>query len=332
MPHQQTPTTEDELIARCFAPIAGEGGLGLRDDAALLSPTPGHHLVLTADAVASGVHFFPTDPPPTIAHKALAVNVSDLVAKGSRPAGFLLTLALPDGWEISWLEAFCAGLGRAAALYGCPLLGGDTVRANGALWLSITAIGEVPSGRMVRRTTARPGDRVCVTGTIGDSALGLALRLDPDAAWAGALEGPDREFLEARYLSPGPRLAAAAILRDHASAAMDISDGLAGDLAKMMRVSGTAATVETRSIPLSPAARRAVAASPGLLDRVVTGGDDYEVLCTVPGVRLATFLDECAAADVPAAAIGHVVEGEGLPVFRDGAEERRYERGSFSHF
>jgi thiamine-monophosphate kinase len=259
--------TEEELIARCFAPIAGKGGLGLQDDAALLSPTAGHDLVLTADAVVAGVHFFPTDPPRTIAHKTLAVNVSDLVAKGSRPAGFLLTLALPDEWEVSWLEAFCAGLGRAAALYGCPLLGGDTVRANAALWLSVAAIGEVPSARMVRRTTARPGDRVCVTGTIGDSALGLALRLEPDAPWAGALEEPDRAFLESRYLSPGPRLAAAAILLDHASAAMDISDGLAGDLAKMMRVSGTAATVESPSIPLSPAVCRAVAASPACSTR-----------------------------------------------------------------
>jgi len=326
------PMSEDALIARFFAPIAGEGGLGLRDDAALLVPRPGHDLVLTVDAVVAGVHFFPDDPPAAIAHKALGVNVSDLVAKGSSPIGFLLTLALPDPWDPAWLEAFSAGLGQAAAQYGCPLLGGDTVRANAALSLSVTALGEVPAGRMVRRSTARPGDRICVTGTIGDAALGFALRLEPDAAWTRALEAGDREFLASRYLTPGPRLEAAAILRDHASAAMDVSDGLAGDLAKMMRAGGTTASVETKSIPLSPAAARAVDTDPALFDRLITGGDDYEVLCAVPPENLASFLKTCAGAGVPAAAIGHVLKGGGLPVFRDGLTERRYERGSFSHF
>jgi thiamine-monophosphate kinase len=324
--------TEDQLIERCFAPIAGEGGLGLRDDAALFSPRPGHDLILTADALVAGVHFFPDDPPPAVAHKALAVNVSDLVAKGSRPAGFLLALALPDDWQAAWLESFCAGLDLAAKLYAIPLLGGDTVLAKGPLSMSVTALGEVPAGRMVRRTTARPGDRLCVTGTIGDAALGLALRLDPGAAWGAVLHEGERAFLIDRYLHPRPHPEIAAILRDHASAAMDISDGLAGDLAKMMRVSRTTATVETRLIPFSPAAARAAAASPGLLDRLVTGGDDYEVLCAVPEAQLASFLDRCTEAGVPAATIGHVASGEGLPVFSDGAEQKRYERGSFSHF
>lgn len=325
--------TEDELIERYFAPLAGPGGLALKDDAARFNPAPGHDLVLTVDAVVAGVHFFPHDPPEAIAHKALAVNVSDLVAKGSRPAGFLLTLALSEGWSEPWLEAFCAGLGEAAKLYNCPLLGGDTVAANGALVLSVTAIGEVPAGRMVRRTTARPGDRICVTGTIGDAVLGLALRRDEDAPWARALDDKQREFLVDRYLYPRPRLPVAAILQDTASAAMDVSDGLAGDLAKMMRVSGTCATIETPLVPLSLAARRATAAAgPDLLQRLMTGGDDYEVLCAVPETQIAAFLLRCAEAGVPAAAIGHVSAGEGLPVFRDGVIEKRYERGSFSHF
>lgn len=332
MPSLSTRMTEDQLIERCFAPIAGEGGLSLRDDAALFTPRPGQDLVLTADAVVAGVHFFPDDPPLAIAHKALAVNVSDLVAKGSRPAGFLLTLALPDDWHAAWLETFCAGLDQTAKLYGIPLLGGDTVRAKGPLSLSVTALGEVPTGQMVRRTTARPGDRLCITGTIGDAALGLALRLDPAAAWGRVLDEAGRAFLADRYLYPRPRLKIAAILREHASAAMDISDGLAGDLAKMMRVSQTTATVETRRIPFSAAATRAMAASAELLDLLITGGDDYEVLCAVPEAQLASFLRRCAEADIPAAAIGHVASGEGLPLFCDGAEERRYERGSFSHF
>lgn len=324
--------TEDELIERYFAPLAGAGALGLRDDAARVIPTPGHDTVMTVDAVVAGVHFFPDDPAAAIAAKALAVNVSDLVAKGARPTGFLLTLGLPEGWKEAWLATFCAGLGEASARYGCPLLGGDTVRATGGLWLSVTALGEVPAGEMVRRTAARPGDRICVTGTIGDAALGLALRLAPDAAWGRAVPPAERAVLLDRYLHPQPRIAVAPVLRRFANAAMDVSDGLAGDLAKMMRASGAAAVVDRQLVPLSPAARRAIEADPDLLDRALTGGDDYEVLCTVPDARAEAFLEACSAAGVPAAAIGHVIAGEGLPIFRDGDQETRYERGSFSHF
>jgi thiamine-monophosphate kinase len=332
MPSRSSRPTEDELIVRYFEPLAGDGGLALKDDAAVLTPSPDHDLVLTADALVAGVHFFPDDPPAAIAWKALGVNVSDIAAKGARPAGFLLALALPEDWTEPWLKAFCAGLREASATYDCPLLGGDTVRARGPLSLSITAIGEVPTGRMVRRTTARPGDWICMTGTIGDAALGLALRLDGNAPWAQGLSQDDRDFLLDRYLHPRPRLAMIDILRAYANAAMDVSDGLAGDLAKMLRASGATAAVETAKIPLSAAACRAMSADAGLLDRIVTGGDDYEILCTVPEDKLASFLAASERAGVPAAAVGRVLAGEGLPVFRDGATERRYERGSFSHF
>lgn len=324
--------SEDELIARFFAPLAGEGGLGLRDDAARLQPTPGHDLILTVDGLAAGVHFLPDDRPASIARKALAVNVSDLAAKGAEPSGFLLTLALPADWTEAWLEGFAEGLAEAAEAFHCPLLGGDTVRANGPLWLSVTALGQVPTGRMIRREGARPGDRICVTGTIGDAALGLALRRGDGPAWGSGLSGAEQEFLVDRYLHPRPRLAAAKGLREHASAAMDISDGLAGDLAKMMRVSAASATVDLEALPVSPAARAALQTDPGLLDLLVTGGDDYEILCAVPDNRLAAFLAASASAGVAAAAIGIVEAGEGLPVFRHGGSERHYEQGSFSHF
>ncbi|HEX8662595.1 MAG TPA: thiamine-phosphate kinase [Beijerinckiaceae bacterium] len=321
---------EDELIARYFAPIAGEGALGLKDDAALVRPRPGHDLVVTADAIVAGVHFFPDDPAASVAVKALGVNVSDLAAKGATPAGFVLTLTLPQDWTETWLVAFCEGLGEASRAFACPLLGGDTVRGP-ALALSITAFGEVPEGRMVRRTTARPSDRLCVSGTIGDGALGLALR-GGAPSWAAALSGDERAFLIDRYLHPRPRIALAPALLAHASAAMDVSDGLAGDLAKMMRASGTAAAVEADSIPLSPAARAALAADPSLFDRLVTGGDDYEVLAAVPPERLETFLKASVEAGVATSAIGTVTEGQGPPVFRRGGTERRYAQGSYSHF
>ncbi|HEX2724797.1 MAG TPA: thiamine-phosphate kinase [Beijerinckiaceae bacterium] len=327
-----SPLSEDELIARFFAPLAGEGGLALKDDAALLRPREGHELVLTVDGVVAGVHFLPGDPAAAIAHKALAVNMSDLAAKGAEPAGFLLTLALPDDWTEPWLEAFRDGLGDASRAFACPLLGGDTVRSAGPFWISITALGHVPSGGMVRRTSARPGHRICVTGTIGDAALGLAVHRGSADAAILALPGPDKSYLIERYLYPRPRLAVAETLRRHAAAAMDISDGLAGDLAKMMRASGASAEVETACIPLSPAAGAAVAKNPALIDLLVTGGDDYEILCAVPEDRLAGFLAETAALGAPATVIGTVTAGDGLPVFRSPHGERRYERGAYQHF
>jgi thiamine-monophosphate kinase len=325
-------SSEDELIARFFAPLAGEGGLGLKDDAALLRPAPGHDLVLTVDGVVAGVHFLPDDPPASVARKALGVNLSDVAAKGAEPAGFLLTLALPDDWTEAWLSGFSQGLGEAAEASRCPLLGGDTVRANGPLWISVTALGQVPAGRMVPRGGARPGDRLCVTGTIGDAALGLALRAADPPAWAAHLSDREREHLADRYLHPRPRLAVAAALRAHASAAMDVSDGLAGDLAKMMRASGTSASVDLNAIPLSPAAQAALASDTSLIDQIATGGDDYEILCAVSTDRLAAFLADAAAAEVETTVIGQVEDGEGQPVFRCGDRERSYARGSFSHF
>src|SRR5262249_42913063 len=196
-----------------------------------LKPPAGHDLVLTADGIVAGIHFFPDDPPATVAKKALRVNLSDLAAKGARPLGFLLTLALPKETGDAWLAAFARGLGADGESFGCPLLGGDTVRTLGPVAISITAFGAVPRGKMVRRAGAQPGDRVLVTGTIGDAALGLELRREPSAAKRWGLARRHQAFLATRYLVPEPRNALAAAVRVHASAAMDASDGLASDLA-----------------------------------------------------------------------------------------------------
>ncbi|MBI3275516.1 MAG: thiamine-monophosphate kinase, partial [Methylocystis sp.] len=168
--------TEDELIAHFFAPIAGKEGLGLEDDAALLSLGAAGDLVVTTDALVAGVHFFEEDAPGLIAKKALRVNLSDLAAKAAAPLGFLLALALPRDWTNDWLAAFAAGLGEDARDFACPLIGGDTVRTPGPLTVSITALGRAPPGRFVFRAGARPGDLVYVSGTIGDAAFGLAAR------------------------------------------------------------------------------------------------------------------------------------------------------------
>ena len=325
--------SEDALIARYFAPIAGPGGLRLADDAAVLSPRPDEDIVLTKDALVAGVHFFADDPPGAIAQKALRVNLSDLAAKAAAPLGFLLGLALPPDWTEEWLAAFAQGLGEDAARFSCPLLGGDTVRTPGPLTLSITALGCVPQGRMLRRQAAQTGDRMYVSGTIGDAALGLRLRLSKpeDASWIDALGPVDRAHLASRYLLPQPRLALRAALQDNASAAMDVSDGLVGDCRKLLGRHG--ARVELARLPLSPAAREAIALAPALFDLAVTGGDDYEILCAVPPTKSQAFEAAARAADTPVTHIGEVAPPGRAPVFlgRDGAP-RHFGTGSFSHY
>ncbi len=320
---------EDELIARYFAPLAGPAGLGLRDDAALLEPPPGEDVVLTTDALVAGVHFFADDPPGAIARKALRVNLSDLAAKGARPLGFLLALALPAEWSEDWLKAFAAGLGADAAAYGCPLAGGDTVATPGPLTLAVTAFGAVPKGRMARRSGVRPRDRLYVTGTIGDSAIGLAIRrgCGPDIPHA------DKEFLLDRYLAPRPRVELAKVVAMRANGCMDVSDGFVGDLTKMLAVSGVTARVPIYRLPLSPAARAAIAARPELFAIAATGGDDYELLAAVAPESAPAFEAEAAAAGVPVAFVGEAAEGDGPPLFvgPDGGQVT-FPRGSYSHF
>jgi thiamine-monophosphate kinase len=328
--------SEDDLIASLLAPLAGRAGLGLRDDAALIDLPEGMQVVATKDALVAGVHFFADDAPEDIARKALRVNVSDLAAKGSDPIGFLLSIALTENIDRQWMTAFVQGLREDATLYHCPLIGGDTVRTSGPLVISVTALGTVPRGRMALRTGAKAGDIIYVSGTIGDSTLGLRLRLkgERDAGWAGRLSVSSQAHLLRRYLLPAPRLALAHVVRAYAHGAMDVSDGLAGDLAKMLRVSNAGGEVRLADVPLSQAAREAVALDGALLDVAVTGGDDYEILCTVAPQNAVAFEQAAKGTSVPVTAIG-VVTGEvdGLPRFIDATgTARTFEKGSYSHF
>jgi thiamine-monophosphate kinase len=323
---------EDSLIARYFKPIATDpGAFGLVDDAAILKAL-GEDLVVTSDAIVEGVHYLASDPPDTVARKALRTNLSDLAAKGAAPAGFVLTLALRTADE-SWLESFARALGEDAKSFACPLLGGDTVSTPGPVTISITAFGRVPEGTMVRRSGARPGDRVMVSGTIGDATLGLDILKKGAIAKALAGDPKGSETLIARYRVPQPRNALAAAVRDHASAAMDVSDGLAGDLAKLCAASGVSAVIDTPSIPASATAagllsRRAVG-----IETLIAGGDDYEILCTIPEARAAAFAEAARQAGVAVTAIGTIMAGEGLPRFLDGAgKELALTRLSHSHF
>ncbi len=273
-------SAEDRLIARFFKPLATHpGALGLTDDAAFVTPPPGCDLVLKTDAIIGGVHFFADDPADLVARKALRVNLSDLAAKGAKPLGFLVSLALPKEIGEDWLGQFAQGLHADATHYDCPLFGGDTDRTPGPITIAISMFGTVPQGTMPRRAGAKPGDRVLVSGSIGDAALGLRLRNGAD--WK--INDAQRQHLSSRYLLPQPRNALAEAVRRFASASMDVSDGLAGDLAKLARVSGVAAVVEVTRVPLSDAAKAALAAEPALIEPVLTGGDDYEIVCTRAG-------------------------------------------------
>jgi thiamine-monophosphate kinase len=319
---------EDSLIARYFKPLATDPGtFGLSDDAAVLRASA-DDLVVTTDAVVEGVHFLPDDPPDTIARKALRVNLSDLAAKGAVPAGFVLTLALRVQ-DDAWLSSFARALGEDAAAFACPLFGGDTVSTPGPLMISITAFGRVPPGEMVRRLGAQAGDRVVVTGTIGDAALGLAVlkgrALDLDEA--------GRDELIARYRVPQPRNALALVVREHASAAMDVSDGLAGDLIKLCAVSGVSAEIDLAAIPLSQPAAALLQRELVDIETLVAGGDDYEILCTVPAARFDAFIRGAQTAGVAVSAIGTVVAGPSAPRFLDAqGGEVALSRLSYSHF
>lgn len=323
-PSSSTVRGEEALIQDFLAPLTAgfAGAYGLKDDCATIAPSPGHELVLKTDPIAEGVHFLPGDPAADIAWKALAVNVSDLAAKGARPIAYLMALSFPQAPTSTWMTGFARGLGEAQAAFGIALAGGDTDRRPGPTTVSITVLGEVPVGTMVRRGDARPGDRILVSGTLGCSALGLAV-LQADAGGAAlpaglALTAAERAALIDRYRRPRPRLALAPLLRAHARAAMDLSDGIVKDLGRMIRTSGCGAVVEAARLPLSAPVARIMALEPARFAGIVSAGDDYEVLAACAPQTAAALVRAASAASVPLTDIGEITDGADL-VVRDGA-------------
>ncbi len=303
---------EYDRIARHFRPLAGPDSLGLTDDAAVFAPPPGRELVVTADAMVEGVHFLPGTAPGLVARKLLRVNLSDLAAMAAVPLGYLVTISVPRDFGDEWFAGFAAGLAQDQAEFGIAMLGGDTTQTPGPLCLSLTAIGHVAPGQALRRSGARAGDEVWVTGTIGDGALGLA-------AARGELADPDG-YLKGRYDLPTPRLGLA--LQGWARAGMDVSDGLFQDLGHICRASGVAAVVEADLVPLSPQAR---AAGPAWRETALVGGDDYELLLAVPpGLA--------RPAGLPATRIGVFTAGEGVRVLDAAGQEMALSRRGWSHF
>ncbi|MCR9175752.1 MAG: thiamine-phosphate kinase [Alphaproteobacteria bacterium] len=284
---------EFERIDRIFAPLSAgaPGAFGLTDDAALLPELPpGQAWTVTVDALVAGVHFLADDPPDLIARKALRCNLSDLAAMGAVPAGYTLALALPRGMEdaVPWIEQFAIGLGQDQAEFGIHLFGGDSVSTDGPIWASITAFGTVSGDRPLRRSGARPGDDIWVSGTLGDAALGLLVLRGQ------ILRDDVTESLVGRYHLPHPRVSLGPALVGTAHAALDISDGLVQDAGHIARRSGVAIEIEAPSLPLSQAMIACIDSDPDLLHHVLVGGDDYELLFTAaPEAR--TAIEEIAA-------------------------------------
>ncbi len=310
---------EFEAIARLLRPLAAGApeALGLADDAAVLSPRPDCDLVISQDALVEGVHFLSDDALDLVARKLLRVNLSDLAAKGAEPYGYLLAAAWPPrcGWPER--ERFVQGLAADQALFGLKLLGGDTTSTPGPLTLAVTILGWTPQGRMIRRAGARPGDRVLVSGTIGDGWLGLK-------AAQGALadvSGEEAAWLAGRYRLPEPRVELREPLLEHAVAAADVSDGLIADAGHLGQAGGVAIALELDRLPVSEPAQIWLSGQPDQVQTLVelaTGGDDYEVVCACAPDHAAELIAACEACGVAMTDIGEVRAGEGITVLHQG--------------
>ena len=325
---------EFDLIASVFAPLAKDSGaLGLRDDAAVLRPSEGHEIVVSCDAINEGVHFLKDDPADSIGHKALAVTLSDLAAKGARPYAYLLSLSLPRDISPDWLKGLAAGLHALQTDAGVTLVGGDTTASQGGTSIVVTGLGLVPQGHAVLRLGAKPGDRLYVSGTIGDAHLGLRLLQDPSLANTWGLSEEDVAFLVERYRRPSPRFDLALLLRNFAQASIDVSDGLVGDIDKLCQVSHVGATLMTERVPFSKAARKALASEPGLLPGLITAGDDYELVAALPERCVAAFEAEVEAKQLRFASIAEVGGGDlQVRVLDAKGEKLALSHRGFSHF
>jgi thiamine-monophosphate kinase len=324
---------EFEIISRYFSPLAtNPAALGLLDDAAVLSIPEGQELVATCDTITGGVHFLINDPPDTIAYKALATSLSDLAAKGARPYVYLLSVAFGERPLPPWLEAFAMGLQAAQEESGIDLVGGDTCATLGPLTVTVTAIGLLPQGEAVLRRGAMAGDRICVSGTIGDAALGLKLLRQPQLATEWALSDEEGAFLIERYQRPSARHGLVLPLRQCARAAIDISDGLVSDVGKLCKASGVGATIEAARVPLSAAATKAVACTPGLLLDLLTAGDDYEIAAAMEAAHVGAFEWEAKDHGVTITVIGEVRPGGGVKVLDEEGRSLKLDHTGFTHF
>jgi thiamine-monophosphate kinase len=328
-----TRSGEFELIERYFAPLSGAGGFGLKDDAALVEIGKSGWLVITQDAIAERVHFLPGDPPATIAKKALRINLSDLAAKGAAPFSFSMALGLPADWTEDWLAEFAKGLGEDCRRYRVELSGGDTFRVEAGPVIAITALGRIEPDRYATRMGAKPGDCLFVTGEIGAAAFGLQVRL-------GMLRIEDSSFaamLEERYLTPEPPVEFAPLIGKFATAAIDISDGFVGDLRKLAVASSVGFQISADCIPyvggLGASAPDAFPDRSSAVQTALTGGDDYQILFTVPEECVAEVIEASREIGVRVTRLG-VADGSSgkVAILAPDGAEIAFDRAAWLHF
>ncbi|PIF92211.1 thiamine-phosphate kinase [Acidovorax sp. 62] len=325
---------EFDLIARYFTRPVRHAALGVGDDCALLAPRPGMQLAISSDMLVEGRHFFADVDPEALGHKALAVNLSDLAACGAKPMAFTLALALPRVDE-AWLAGFSRGLLALADAHGCELVGGDTTQ--GPLNICITVFGEVPAGQALLRSGARAGDDIYVSGTLGDARLALEALL-------GHIHLPNDLLAQARLRleRPTPRVALGLALRGIASSAMDVSDGLLGDFAHILKASGVGACIHTHETIKLIAASAYLSSATGLFDTqtsapllhqcTLAGGDDYELVFTAPPAHRAAVAAAAAQSQTPVARIGQVQAEPGLRLVDAQGQPVEHRFASFDHF
>ncbi|MXN30745.1 thiamine-phosphate kinase [Delftia sp. CH05] len=316
---------EFDLIRRFFQRPVRRAALGVGDDCALLAPAPGMQLAVSSDMLVEGRHFFADVDPRLLGHKSLAVNLSDLAACGARPLAFTLALSLPRA-DAAWTEAFAAGLLALADAHGCELVGGDTTQ--GPLNICITVFGEVPPGQALLRSGARAGDDIWVSGSLGDARLALEALLDHTTLPPGTLAAA-RQRLEA----PTPRVALGQALRGIASSALDVSDGLLGDLGHILEQSRVGASLDTRLItPLLDAGRHTPLAIDLLHQCTLSGGDDYELCFTAPADRRDAVQAAGRDSATRVTRIGCIEEQPGLRLIGPDGAAMAPRWASFDHF
>ncbi|HTW51030.1 MAG TPA: thiamine-phosphate kinase [Stellaceae bacterium] len=326
----KTPAALGEFgrIREIFAPLAGLGSFDLTDDAALLDCPPGYRLVVTVDQAVEGVHFLPDDPPSLVGKKLMRRNLSDLAAMGATPRHYLVTSALPKSRDDDWVRRFADGLAEDQHRYGLALLGGDSTSTSGPATLTLTAIGHVASGQEIRRKGAQPGDRVWVSGTIGDAFLGLrALRGEYPK-----LAPEHREALTARFRLPEPRCQLGPALIGIARAMIDVSDGLVADLGHICETSSVGATVVLPRVPLSPAAGALVGEDRELLAALATGGDDYELLFSAPPEADDEISSLSRGLGLPITEIGVIEPGASVRIIDAAGREVPVAKAGWRHF
>jgi len=320
--------SEFDIIRDLFSPLArgAPGALGLQDDAAILSHSPGHELVVTMDTILAGVHFMAGDPYDLIARKAIRVNLSDLAAMGARPVGLFIGMSLTEAVGDNELEAFAIGIAQDCAKYDVTILGGDTTIGTQTLTITVTAVGEVEAGMELLRSGAKVGDKVFVSGTIGDAGLGLRVL----GGFIKTANAAEKKYLCERYQLGEPRIQLGRGLVGIASACIDVSDGLIADFGHVCNASGTGGRINAEEVPLSTVAKRLLQSDQSRR-MALTSGDDYELLFTAAPEKEREVYEVAEKVNVPVSTIGYIEEGDKTIVLDRNSKEIRFSYKGYQH-